>query len=134
MGETKNQEVQKPEEVQPTDIYESERSIFQQRYDYLNTKQIESAPQQEMNIQSGNLFAEWDQLLNDIYKYLKAIKSPTEFKAIESDEINWIKEKEAAIEESRSMFEGGSMAPLAANETAIEYTKERCSYLISLIY
>lgn len=43
------------------------------------------------------------------------------------------KKKEAAVEASRSEYAGGSMAPLAANTTAIKYTKDRCNYLISLI-
>lgn len=111
----------------------SEKDAFQQRYNRLSSKNIEAAPQTQMNIASKELYEEWDLLLNDVYKYLKNTKSSSEFEDIKNDEIRWIEEKEAAIERNRSEYEGGSAAPLVANTTAIEYTKERCSYLISLI-
>ena len=121
------------ENVQIDSNYITEKDNFQKRYDTLSSKSIKDAPQQEMNIASSNLYDEWDVLLNDIYNYLKTIKSSSEFEGIKNDEIAWIKEKDAAVEASRNEFAGGSMAPLAANTTAIEYTKQRCNYLISLI-
>lgn len=121
------------ENVQSGSNDSNERDKFQKRYDALNSKSIKDAPQQEMNIQSGELYDEWDSLLNDVYQYLKTIKTSSEFETIKSDEVAWIKKKEAAVEASRSEYAGGSMAPLAANTTAIKYTKDRCNYLISLI-
>ena len=121
-------------EPEPAPDYTYQKDEFMQRYNQLNSRVIEDGPQQTMNVESGELFNDWDVLLNDVYKYLKTIKSSSEFKVIEKDEIAWIKQKEAAIEKSANEFYGGSMAPLAANMTAIEYTKQRCEYLISLIY
>ena len=121
-----------PQPVQPDYTYQ--KDAFLQIYNQLSSRTVEEGPQQTMNVESGELFNDWDVLLNDVYKYLKTIKSPSEFEAIKNDEIEWIKQKEAAIERSRNEFSGGSMAPLAANMTAIEYTKQRCGYLISLIY
>ena len=86
-----------------------------------------------MNVASMELYQQWDALLNDVYNYLKESKSKLEFDKISKDELEWIKEKEAAIKESRAEFEGGSMAALVANTTAIDYTQKRCEYLISLI-
>ena len=119
--------------IQENYDYASEKNKFQDRYNQLNSKSIKDGPQQEMNIASGNLYEEWDLLLNDVYNYLKTIKASSEFENIKNDEIAWISKKDAAVEASRNEFAGGSMAPLAANTTAIEYTKQRCSYLISLI-
>lgn len=118
---------------QPKQNYSAEKNMYQERYNQLSAKTIPEAPQQEMNFVSSDLYSQWDLLLNDVYNFLKSTKSSTEFESIKNDEIAWIKEKEAAIESSRNEFAGGSMAPFAANTTAIEYTKERCYYLISLI-
>lgn len=70
---------------------------------------------------------EWDLLLNDVYNYLKTIKTSSEFENINNDEVAWIGKKDAAVETSGNEYAGGSMAPLAANTTAIEYTKQRYS-------
>ncbi len=109
------------------------KSEYKKRYDELSKKEIAEGPQQEMNVASMELYQQWDALLNDVYNYLKESKSKLEFDKISKDELEWIKEKEAAIAESRAEFEGGSMAALVANGTAIDYTQKRCEYLISLI-
>lgn len=109
------------------------KSEYKKRYDELSKKEIAEGPQQEMNVASMELYQQWDALLNDVYNYLKESKSKLEFDKISKDELEWIKEKEAAIKESRAEFEGGSMAALVANTTAIDYTQKRCEYLISLI-
>ena len=109
------------------------KSEYKKRYDELSKKEIAEGPQQEMNAFSMELYQQWDALLNDVYNYLKESKSKSEFDKISKDELEWIKEKEAAIKESRAEFEGGSMAALVANTTAIDYTQKRCDYLISLI-
>ena len=59
--------------------------------------------------------------------------SQNEFATLQKDEQNWIKKKENAINEAGKEYEGGSMAPLARNSVGIDYTKERCEYLLSLI-
>ena len=131
--EVKTQTNPEPQTKPEADPVNYEKIGFQQRYNILINKDIEGDSQMDMNISSGELFNEWDALLNDVYKYLKKTKSSYEFNIIKNDERRWIKEKEAAVERSRKEFEGGSAAPLASNSTAIEYTKLRCDYLISLI-
>ena len=106
---------------------------FQERYDTLCNKEIADGPQMEMNISSGELYAEWDLLLNEVYQYLKKTKSSSAFKVIKDNEQKWIKQKETAVDNEYNSYQGGSMAPLAANSVAIQYTRERCRYLISLI-
>ena len=56
--------------------------------------------QSDMNISSYEVYCEWDELLNDIYNYLKKIMDKNEFAELEADEIDWIKEKEAAIDKA----------------------------------
>ena len=85
-------------------------------------------------MQSKEVFDRWDALLNDVYQFLKSIKPESEFESIKNDEINWIHTKENAANAAAAEYEGGSMAPMEYNTTAAEYTKDRCYYLISLIY
>ncbi len=89
--------------------------------------------QSEMNSGSYNIYKKYDDLLNEIYKYLEGVLSPEDFKLLEKDELEWIKEKEKAVEEAGKEVEGGTMQPLMENSAAAKYTEERCWYLISLI-
>lgn len=89
--------------------------------------------QSEINIETGIVYEKWDALLNEVYQYLKTIMSDSEFKQLQEDEIAWIKEKENAIDAAGAEWEGGSVQPMVRNMTAIQYTEERCYYLISLI-
>jgi len=57
----------------------------------------------------------------------------SDFKKLEQEELNWIRQKEAAIEAAAKDWQGGSGEPMARNMTGIDYTKDRCYYLISLI-
>ena len=89
--------------------------------------------QSDINMESGVVFEKWDVLLNEVYQYLKTEMSESEFKQLEADEFAWIAEKEKAIAEAGAQWEGGTGEPMARNMTAIEYTRDRCNYLISLI-
>lgn len=104
-------------------------SIEQYSRNYLDT----ATSQSSINIESGNVFTKWDVLLNDVYKYLKTIMTKSDFKKLEQEELNWIRQKEAAIEAAAKDWQGGSGEPMARNMTGIDYTKDRCYYLISLI-
>ena len=101
--------------------------------EYTKTHLDTATTQVEINRESANVFEQWDVLLNDVYQYLKTIMPNDEFKQLEKDEINWIKEKEKAMKEASAEWGGGSGEPMARYGTASRYTKERCYYLISLI-
>lgn len=133
-SDTKPKHELEPEEREyDTDYTNYDQLAFWQRYDLIDSKEIADGPQAQMNISSGEIYKEWDNLLNDVYQYLKKTLPADEFKALKNDEIRWIKKKEAAIAEAEAEYYGGSMRPLMMNGVGIEYTKERCAYLISLI-
>lgn len=96
---------------------------------YLETAETQS----EINSESSVVYKKWDALLNEVYQYLKTIMSDDEFKQLQEDEFAWVTKKEKAIEAAGAEWEGGSGEPMARNMTAIQYTEERCYYLISLI-
>ena len=89
--------------------------------------------QVEINQHAAAVFEKWDNLLNEVYQHLKSTMPSDEFKQLEKDELNWIAEKEKAVEAAAAEWEGGSGEPMVRYGTASKYTKDRCYYLISLV-
>lgn len=89
--------------------------------------------QADLNRESSIVYSKWDELLNDVYQYLKTTLSADDFSDLKDDEVNWIKEKEAAIEAAGAQWKGGTGEPFARNSAGIEYTSKRCYYLITFI-
>jgi len=81
--------------------------------------------QTDMNIHSYELFLVWDNALNTIWNILKANLDPETMAQLTDEEIAWIIEKEAAMEEAGKECEGGSIYPCIVNGVATEYTRER---------
>ncbi len=99
-----------------------------------NEAHFETATTQlEYNTESYQVYMKWDALLNEVYRYLESTMDAEAFAALEAEEIAWIQEKESAIEAAGNAWKGGSAEALARNAEGIEYTRERCYYLISLI-
>ncbi len=90
--------------------------------------------QHDLNQTAYAEYTDWDNLLNDIYSYLKSTKSAGEFASIKNEELQWVYEKEAAMERESKEFEGGSMEALIKYSVGAEYTKERCYDLVSYLY
>lgn len=89
--------------------------------------------QYELNMATYEIYMQWDNLLNDVYQYLKTTLPYSEFSQLQEDEYAWVKEKESAFEAEYNSWNGGSAAPMAANGVRTAYTQDRCYYLISLI-
>lgn len=125
---------EKPSTVEPTIPQKDKYLNKAKEIEAYSANYLETAESQyEINSESSIVFEKWDDLLNDVYNYLKSVMSDSAFKRLQDDELSWIKEKEAAIEEAGAEWDGGSGEIAARNMTAIRYTKERCYYLISLI-
>ena len=89
--------------------------------------------QADMNRESAIVFEKWDNLLNEVYQYLKTTLTDSAFAALKKEEYQWIQQKEAEMNAAGAMFEGGSGEPLARNSVGIEYTSKRCYALIMRI-
>ena len=96
---------------------------------YLDT----AVSQSEINSESAVVYKKWDALLNEVYQYLKKTMSYNEFKKLQNEEFKWVEKKENAIKAAGEEWSGGTGEPMARNMAGIEYTEERCYYLISLI-
>ena len=81
--------------------------------------------QAEMNEKSAQLYELWDDALNYLWGELRSALPEEEFSKLLDEQLIWIADKEAAVEETAKEFEGGSMYALIANGEAAKITEER---------
>ncbi len=95
---------------------------------------LESASTQyELNTESGIVYEKWDALLAEVNKYLEKELPESELIKLQDNELEWLSEKEKAINDAAEEWKGGSGEPMARNMAAIHCMEERFSYLISLL-
>ena len=85
----------------------------------------DSLSQSEMNQKAQELYVLWDNALNDLWGKLQDSLSADEFDQLLDEQIQWIEDKEDAVEEAGKEFEGGSLQPLITNSKAAEITETR---------
>ena len=81
--------------------------------------------QSEMNQKAHELYVLWDDALNELWGKLQDSLPEDEFDKLLDEQIQWIEDKENAVEEAGKEVEGGSMYPLITNSKAAEITEER---------
>ena len=81
--------------------------------------------QSEMNQKAHELYVLWDDALNELWGKLQDSLPEDEFGALLDEQLQWIEDKENAVEEAGKEVEGGSMYPLITNTKAAEITEER---------
>ena len=81
--------------------------------------------QSEMNQKAHELYVLWDDALNELWGKLQDSLPEDEFDELLDEQIQWIEDKENAVEEAGKDVEGGSMYPLITNSEAAEITEER---------
>lgn len=85
----------------------------------------------EMDQNEDAAYKAWDGALNDIYGYLKENLPSDEFKALQQDEIRWIKQKEENANQVKEKYKGGSMAGMMCTSSLAGDTKDRCYELVN---
>lgn len=115
------------------EMYETFTATAQEIEAYDAEWQKNAMTQLDLNTFSQTSYIKWDTLLNDIYQYLEKALPADEFEVLESEQIQWIKEKEEAIENATNEWSGGSGEAMVHFGTAAEYTKDRCYYLLTYI-
>ena len=76
--------------------------------------------QSEMNQKAHELYVLWDDALNELWGKLQDSLPEDEFDELLDEQIQWIEDKENAVEEAGKEVEGGSMYPLITNTKAAE--------------
>ena len=94
--------------------------------------QQDTLKQSEMNTLSQQLYELWDGVLNDLWSKLQSSLPDEAFDKLLDEQIQWIEDKEAAIEEAGKDFEGGSLYPLITNGEAAAITEARVYELYEL--
>lgn len=85
----------------------------------------EVTTQNEMNYISDELYLNWDNTLNIIWKLLEGNLPSEKMEAIRAEEREWIAYKEEEVKIAGQAYEGGSMKPMAESLRAAELTRER---------
>ncbi len=85
----------------------------------------EVTTQNEMNYISDELYLNWDNTLNIIWKLLEGNLPSEKMEAIRAEEREWIAYKEEEVKIAGQAYEGGSMQPMAESLRAAELTRER---------
>jgi|GEM_PF-4006078 len=139
-----------PEKTEPAEEYKEEeekigktdnRGKKQQEFlstaeeisDYEDNAWDTAQSQADFNSVAYNVYTKWDNLLNEVYQYLKTILPEDEFKQLRQDELDWIDRKEAAMDEAGSEWEGGTGETMVYYGEGAEWTRERCYELIYMI-
>ena len=89
-----------------------------------------SLTQQEMNQISAELYALWDEELNEVWGELKDELPEAEMKELTEEESVWIANKEQQIAEAGAECEGGSLQALQENTEGAELTRARVYELV----
>jgi uncharacterized protein YecT (DUF1311 family) len=87
----------------------------------------------EIQLYAGDFAKQYDALLNDLYNYIKKVMPENEFKKLQSEQIKWISEKDAAINNSLEEHKGGSMCAYIGSLTTLGYTHDRIYELLKYI-
>lgn len=93
----------------------------------------ESQTQTDMNLTSGQLYSLWDDTINSVWQILKESMEERDFSNLLAEQLLWIERKEIAVNAAAAEYQGGSMAALAANQKAVELTRERVYELAEYI-
>lgn len=127
----------KVETTSPTIDTSEKKAYFLDRLDYLeeysSTLQSSANTQSEMAAAAKEIYDKYDELLNEVYSYLKEIMPSDKFSIIESDEKDWINKRDIAIEEAASQYVGGTMYGMSRSSAGADETKKRIVELLKYL-
>ena len=92
-----------------------------------NDPLLSQADMNTLAIRSGQV---WDDALNEIWAVLKDVLPPDEMKALTSEELAWISEKETALQATTEELDGGSLTATVVGDRVATMTRER-AYALS---
>lgn len=84
----------------------------------------------DMRAAANERYKRWDAALNEIYGVLKGQLSASDMKKLQSEEIQWISNRDAKAKEASSEMKGGTMEPVIYVNSLADTTKQRCYELV----
>lgn len=118
---------------------EGRRNEFIEKLDNIQ-KELDSLPEKKdsdagitnaMRSYYGISYDMYDKALNEIYDLLRNDLSPETMSDLQTQQIKWIQEKEAAANKESEQYKGGTFEFVAYNSSLYESTKERCYELVN---
>ena len=89
--------------------------------------------QDEMNELAHQKFLVWDNVLNDMWTYLKITLPADQMNALTQEEMNWIQERDAKAAAAAAGYQGGSMYSMIYDLEAAELTHQRAYTIINYV-
>lgn len=89
--------------------------------------------QTEYNTKSGDLYALWDDCLNELWGVLDKTLSKEDMEKLTEEENTWIADKDKQITDAGAEYEGGSIQPMIESMKGAELTEKRVRELIKLL-
>ncbi|MGL5575968.1 MAG: lysozyme inhibitor LprI family protein [Sarcina sp.] len=84
-----------------------------------------------MKLTASKVLTIWDDELNIMYQDLKSKISPDDFKKLQSEQIQWIKDRDAKSITAGKQFEGGTMEGLSIISSKASTTRDRCYEIVN---
>lgn len=129
-----NTEAQQTESADTNSELDDYMASLKAQADAIKTSlQQDSLSQSEMNQKAYELYVLWDDALNDLWGKLQDSLPEDEFDTLLDEQIQWIEDKENAVEEAGREYEGGSIYPLITYSEAADITENRVYELYELL-
>ncbi len=89
--------------------------------------------QAELNELAAQKYEAWDNVLNDMWSYLKLTLPADQMKALTREEVAWIHDKEAKANAAAADYANGSMYSMIRDMQAAELTRQRAYVLVNYV-
>ena len=124
-----------PDQTEPaTDELDAYLASIEEQSDSLKSSlHQDDLNQSQLNQISQDLYNLWDGALNDLWGKLQDCLPDDEFDRLLDEQLQWIDDKEAAVEEAGKAYEGGSIYPMITNQKAASITEDRFYELFDLL-
>lgn len=109
--------------------YKTKLDNIETELKYLDKKEA-SGTTADMRAVANERYEKWDAALNEIYGVLKEQLSASDMKNLQSEEIQWISNRDAKAENIASEMKGGTMEPVLYTGSLASTTKARCYELV----
>ena len=126
-------QAQQTEPAATNDELDDYMASLEAQSDAIKAALEQAQSQSEMNQKAQELYVLWDDALNDLWGKLRDSLPEDEFDELLDEQIQWIEDKENAVEEAGREYENGSLYPLVTNSEAADITEQRVYELYELL-
>lgn len=126
-------QAQQTEPAATNDELDDYMASLEAQSDAIKAALEQAQSQSEMNQKAQELYVLWDDALNELWGKLRDSLPEDEFDKLLDEQLQWIEDKENAVEEAGREYENGSLYPLVTNSEAADITEQRVYELYELL-